>query len=495
MVTNHPTAAGGSHLPDITVITPVFAMGPGGVRQIVFFVASRGHHSDIGGIAPGSMPSNSTRLEEEGAMIVSMKLVREGVFDEDGIRDALMAPAKLAGDIPGMAGCRTLDDSVSDLKAQVAANTKGISLVRALIEEYGLPVTQAYMGHIQSNAEAAVREMLREFSLECGLPEVGTVVAEDAMDDGTPIKLAVTIDRPAGTATFDFTGTGHEVLGNTNTPPSVTYSAILYSLRCLVTRDIPLNSGCLVPVAVHIPAGTILNPSEGSAVVGGNVLTSQRVTDVVLKAFKACAASQGCMNNFTFGDEAMGYYETIAGGAGAGPSWDGAHAVQTHMTNTRITDPEILERRYPVVLRRFEVREGSGGDGRHVGGSGVVREVEFLRALQVGILSERRSKRPFGLLGGKCGQPGLNLLVERGGRTVNLGAKASVHVRCGDVVRILTPGGGGFGVKERKDEESAPGVAEGYFRSAREQQYLADAFVQMRIGGGSVGGLRQAEIQ
>jgi len=485
IVTNHPTAAGGSHLPDITVITPVFANG-----QIVFFVASRGHHSDIGGIAPGSMPSTSTTLAEEGAMIVSMKLVRDGVFDEDGIRRALMSPEEY-----GMAGCRTLDDSVSDLKAQVAANTRGIQLVDALIAEYGLAATQAYMGHIQRNAESAVRDMLRQFSLECKLPEVGTVEAEDCMDDGTPIRLAVTIDRAAGSAVFDFAGTGPEVLGNTNAPPSVTASAILYSLRCLVTRDIPLNAGCLVPVEIRIPQGTILNPSETAAVVGGNVLTSQRVTDVVLKAFKACAASQGCMNNFTFGDEEMGYYETIAGGAGAGPTWDGASAVQTHMTNTRITDPEILEKRYPVVLRRFEVRRGSGGKGRTHGGDGVVREVEFLRRLQAGVLTERRAHAPFGMLGGEDGAKGRNLLVKSGGRVVGLGPKASVEVDVGDVIRIETPGGGGFGVPPGEKQKGLvqwvmPG---GYLDLARQEQAAHDDTAAQFVGMGSLAGFKMAQ--
>jgi len=261
------------------------------------------------------------------------------------------------------------------------------------------------------------------------------------MDDGSPIMLKVTIDRRQQTATFDFTGTGSEVFGNCNTPPAVVYSAIIYCLRCMVTRDIPLNQGCLAPIDVIIPENSILNPSVGAAVVGGNVLTSQRVTDVVLKAFSAAAASQGCMNNTTFGDAGLGYYETVAGGAGAGPSWDGRSGVHTHMTNTRITDPEILERRYPVVLRTFGLREGSGGAGRHRGGDGVVRELEFLRPMQAGILSERRACRPFGIKGGLPGKAGLNLLKKRDGRVISLGPKASFPVYGGDVLRIETPGG------------------------------------------------------
>mmetsp|Transcript_14115 Transcript_14115/g.30617 ORF Transcript_14115/g.30617 Transcript_14115/m.30617 type:complete len:1326 (+) Transcript_14115:84-4061(+) len=440
LLSNHPQLAGGSHLPDITVITPVFRDG-----SIVFFVASRGHHADIGGISPGSMPPHSKLLVEEGAAVVSFKIVNKGAFQEEGITQLLMAPAKLAATIPGISGTRNLADNLSDLKAQVAANTKGIQLVGELIDEYGLPVVQAYMAFIQRNAELAVREMLREFSLHQGLPEVGTVHARDMMDDGTPICLAVTVDRRDGSAVFDFDGTGPEVYGNCNAPPAVAYSAIIYSLRCMVTRDIPLNQGCLAPITVRIPPGSLLNPSDTAAVVGGNVQTSQRVTDVVLRAFQAAAASQGCMNNFTFGDEGMGYYETIAGGAGAGPGWHGCSGVHTHMTNTRITDPEILERRYPVVLHRFELRPGSGGSGKWRGGDGVVREVEALRPLSAGILSERRAVRPFGLQGGGSGQPGLNLLVRSSGRVVNLGGKATVQLGAGDRLQIHTPGAGGFG--------------------------------------------------
>lgn len=438
LVSNHPQLAGGSHLPDITVITPVWEGG-----RVVFFVASRGHHADIGGISPGSMPPHSHSLEEEGAAIISHKLVQGGHFDEAGITDLLMAPGR--GGNPAVSGTRNLQDNLSDLKAQVAANTKGIALVKELIAEYGLDVVQAYMKHIQANAEQAVREMLVAFSREQGLPEVGTVSTRDQMDDGTPICLSVTIDRRDGSAVFDFEGTGPQVFGNTNAPPAVSHSAIIYALRCMVTRDIPLNHGCMAPITVRIPPGSLLAPSPDAAVVGGNVLTSQRVTDVVLKAFNAAAASQGCMNNFTFGDEGMGYYETIAGGAGAGPGWHGRSGVHTHMTNTRITDPEILERRYPVVLHQFRLRPGTGGAGRYRGGDGVVRELEFLRPLTASILSERRVLRPFGLLGGGAAEAGVNLLVKRNGRLVSLGGKATVRVQGGDRIRILTPGGGGYG--------------------------------------------------
>ncbi|CAL8463366.1 g2900 [Coccomyxa elongata] len=450
LASNHPQLAGGSHLPDITVITPVFNGG-----EIRFFVASRGHHADVGGITPGSMPPNSHSLAEEGAAILSFKLVRSGVFQGEGITDILMAPGKLSNSIPGISGTRNLSDNLSDLKAQVAANNKGISLVGDLIEEYGLPTVIAYMHHIQANAEDAVRQMLVAFSEEQQLPEVGTVIAEDQMDDGTPIRLSVTVDRRDGSAVFNFEGTGPQVFGNTNAPPAVTYSAIIYSLRCMVHQDIPLNQGCLKPITVRIPPGSILSPSPTAAVVGGNVLTSQRVTDVVLKAFNAAAASQGCMNNLTFGDEGMGYYETIAGGAGAGPGWAGRSGVHTHMTNTRITDPEILERRYPVVLHCFSLRLGSGGPGRWRGGDGVVREIEFLRPMTACILSERRAVRPFGILGGGPALAGLNLLLTADGRTVNLGGKNNVQLRAGERLRILTPGGGGCGSADDRGEQVA----------------------------------------
>lgn len=280
LVSNHPQSAGGSHLPDITVITPVFDKG-----SIVFFVASRGHHADVGGISPGSMPPASKSLEEEGAAIVSFKLVRGGEFQEQGITDLLLAPGTgdLKAKYPTIAGSRCLPDNLSDLRAQVAANNKGIQLVRALIDEYSLPVVQAYMTFIQQNAEAAVRTMLRAFAASMRLPEVGTVVSEDQMDDGTRIKLAVTIDQRDGSAIFDFAGTGPEVYGNHNAPPAVTYSAVIYAMRCLVRQDIPLNQGCLAPVTIKLPPSCLLNPSPGAAVVGGNVLTSQRVTDVILK--------------------------------------------------------------------------------------------------------------------------------------------------------------------------------------------------------------------
>ncbi|MGP0566371.1 MULTISPECIES: hydantoinase B/oxoprolinase family protein [unclassified Nitrospina] len=436
-LSNHPQA-GGTHLPDMTVITPVFKDG-----RIVFFVASRGHHADIGGSTPGSMPAFSTRIEEEGAAVESFHLVKGGVFQEDALKTWLTTPPDVTRPpgVPPLSGTRALADNVSDLKAQIAANRRGIDLLGSLIEECSLPVVHAYMGYIQESAEMAVREVLKElYRKHGGQP----LAAEDRMDDGTPIHLQVGLQEDGG-AVFDFTGTGKEVAGNLNAPVAVTYSAVLYCLRCLVRRDIPLNQGCLNPVRFVIPEGSILNPSRHAPVAAGNVLTSQRVVDVVLKAFGAAAASQGCMNNLTFGNERFGYYETIGGGAGAGAGWHGRSGVHTHMTNTRITDPEILEKRYPVLLREFSIRKGSGGEGQFNGGDGLIRELEFLQPLQVTLLCERRVHAPFGLNGGGSAAPGVNLLLRTDGTEENLGGKNEINVNPGDRLRVLTPGGGGYG--------------------------------------------------
>ena len=267
------------------------------------------------------------------------------------------------------------------------------------------------------------------------------------MDDGSRIVLSINIDSVSGSAVFDFYGTSKELLNNLNIPRAVTLSAILYCLRCLIDSDIPLNQGCLEPIEVLIPAGSLLAPSDEAAVAGGNVLTSQRITDVIFKAFKACAASQGCMNNLTFGSERFGYYETIAGGAGAGPGWNGESAVHTHMTNTRITDPEVLEQHYPVLLREFSIRKNSGGRGKFNGGDGVIREIEFLAPLKATVLSERRVYAPYGLNGGEPGAKGKNFLIKSDGIAHSIGGKCQLDVQVGDRLRILTPGGGGFGLQ------------------------------------------------
>ncbi|KPI89953.1 putative 5-oxoprolinase [Leptomonas seymouri] len=479
MLTNHP-ACGGSHLPDITVISAYFHEG-----QVMFYVASRGHHTDVGGTTPGSMPPFSKSLLDEGAAIKTLRLVQEGVFNEDGIREALLAPGKL----PGMSGCRTLEDSISDLRAQVAANNRGIQLLKGLIESYSLAVVQAYMRHIQTTAELAARSMLRRIAHQYGnAGEKGdngvvTLQASDFMDDGTPICLRISIQPATGEAIFDFTGSGSQVMNSTNCPTAVVHSAIIYCIRCLVDSDIPLNQGCMKPVKVIVPPSSILCPDDDLPVVAGNVTTSQRVTDVVLMALRAVAHSHGCMNNLTLGAKDFAYYETICGGSGAGPCFAGTSAVHTHMTNTRLTDPEIFEVRYPVLLRAFRVRQGSGGAGRFRGGDGVVRSILALRDMTAVVLTERRVLAPRGLFGGGEGKRGLNMLYipvsassaasESGTRAVrewttahemlhdavrggwleeeeqplyhprNIGGKNVVEVKRGDVISIFTAGGGG----------------------------------------------------
>lgn len=429
LLSNHPEA-GGTHLPDITVITPVYFQG-----KVVFYVASRGHHADIGGATPGSMPPFSTKLSEEGLAIRSMRLVVDNVFQEEEIRKRLQQN-----------GCRCIRDVISDLRAQVAANQKGIILVKELIQSQGLRTVQAYMHYIQEAAGRAVREMLRTLAKKHQSSDSKKLMFKDFMDDGTKIMMQLSINAEKGNAVFDFSGTGGQVHGNTNAPRAVTSSAIIYALRCLVDTNIPLNQGCLDPISIKVEEGSILNPGKEVAVVGGNVLTSQRVTDVILGAFGACAASQGCMNNLTFGDEKMGYYETIGGGCGAGLGWHGASGVQTHMTNTRITDGEILERRYPVILREFRLREGSGGRGQWNGGDGVVRALEFTKPVTLSLLTERRVFSPWGLNGGQPGANGKNEVVRVDGKVEDVGGKKSLTIFSGDVVRIRTPGGGGYGV-------------------------------------------------
>lgn len=423
----------------------------------MFYVASRGHHADIGGILPGSMPPKSTELWQEGAAIEGDKIVSDGVLDEARLIELLVTNPK---QYAGCSGARCINDNISDLKAQIAANTRGIALIQTLFGEYGTQTVQKYMYAIQATAETAVRSLLKElYNKSNGQP----LESIDYMDDGTPIKLKITIDGNDGSAVFDFDGTGPEVYGSWNAPIAITHSAIIYCLRCMINADVPLNQGCLAPIDIQVPSPSILSPTKTAAVVGGNVVTSQRITDVVLKAFQACAASQGCCNNLTFGTDpkldpctgdvvtpGFGYYETIAGGSGAGPDWKGESGVQVHMTNTRITDPEILEKRYPAMLRQFTLREGSGGQGKNRGGEGVIREIEFLSPMKCSILSERRVHRPYGLEGGQSGQSGLNLWITRDSetgeqRTINLGGKNTVDMKTNDRIKIHTAGGGGWG--------------------------------------------------
>ncbi|KAF7545556.1 hypothetical protein G7Z17_g9082 [Cylindrodendrum hubeiense] len=444
---------GGTHLPDLTVITPVFNTEG---TKIIFWTASRGHHADIGGILPGSMPPNSKELWEEGAVIKAFKVIEGGEFKEKELTELLMAPAKS----PGCQGTRCLKDNISDIKAQAAANHRGSQLIHGLIEDYGLEVVQFYMEEIQGAAERAVRDMLRTiYKSTDGKP----LEAVDCMDDGTPIQLRVSIDEASGGAIFDFEGTGPEAYGNWNAPIAICHSAIIFALRCMVSMDIPLNQGAIRPIDIRIPEASLLQPSEDAAVCAGNVLTSQRVVDVIFKAFKAVAASQGCMNNLTFGtddeENGFGYYETICGGSGGGPTWDGTSGVHTNMTNTRITDPEVLERRYPVILRKFCLREGSGGAGAHPGGDGIIRELEFCIPTKVSILSERRTYAPYGLEGGEEGGKGQNLWVKKSGRVINLGGKNTAMMASGDRIVIKSPGGGGWGSVDGSTTVSTNNVA------------------------------------
>ncbi|KXN82938.1 hypothetical protein AN958_02021 [Leucoagaricus sp. SymC.cos] len=475
LMTNSPHA-GGSHLPDITIITPVFAPNS---KEIIFFTASRGHHADIGGILPGSMPPTSVNIFEEGAEIESFKIVDGGVFDRKGLIEYMVdKPSQY----PGSSGCRNIRDVESDLKAQIAANHKGIQLIHAIVDDYGLETVQEYMYHIRANAEMSVRNLLRDVSKRAGSNILSAV---DYLDDGSPITLRVEINESEGSAILDFEGTGCEVRGNLNSPISVVHSAVIYCMRSMLGMDIPLNAGCLLPLDIRIPKKSLLSPSRTAAVCGGNVLTSQRIVDVVLKAFHACAASQGCTNNLTFGTggkdkdgkavAGWGYYETIAGGSGAGAGWHGTDGVHTHITNTRIGDVEILERRYPVLMHHFGLRSGSGGVGKWHGGEGVRREIEFLEPMQVSILSEanflcplqRRTRQPYGMEGGGPGALGRNTWIkklrqedgdldernETGTRDINIGGKATVFMGKGDRLLIETPGGGAWGVSEGQPKQ------------------------------------------
>jgi 5-oxoprolinase (ATP-hydrolysing) len=416
---------GGTHLPDVTVIAPVFLEGV----APEFFVASRGHHADIGGITPGSMPPDSTHVDEEGVLLDNVQLVAEGRFLEDEMRAILRG---------GRYPSRNVDQNLADLRAQVAACAKGAAELRKMVAHFGLDVVRAYMQHVQDNAEEAVRRVL----------DVLTDGAfEYEMDSGARIRVRIGIDRAKREAVIDFTGTSTQQPTNFNAPSAVCKAAVLYVFRTLVDDEIPMNAGCLKPLRIVIPDGSMLAPRYPAAVVAGNVETSQAITDTLYGALGVLAASQGTMNNFTFGNASYQYYETIAGGSGAGPDFDGASAVQTHMTNSRLTDPEVLEWRFPVRLSAFEIRRGSGGAGAHKGGDGVRRRVLFLEAMTAVMLANRRRVAPFGVAGGAAGAPGRNWVERADGRIETFGATAKVDMDPGDTFVIETPGGGGFGGK------------------------------------------------
>lgn len=415
---------GGTHLPDITVIMPVFVDGE---TAPAYFVAARGHHADIGGITPGSMPPNSKTVEEEGVLIDNVKIVDQGRFLDAGLR-ALLGSGRWPS--------RNVDQNIADLKAQVAACAKGASELRRISIDYGLGVVQAYMRHVQANAEETVRRLIAKLS---------DGHFRYAMDNEAVVEVSVRVDQASRSATVDFTGTSAQLSGNFNAPLPVVRAAVLYVVRTLIDDPIPMNEGCLRPITIIVPEGSMLNPRYPAAVVAGNVETSQVVTDALFGALGAMAGAQGTMNNFTFGNDTHQYYETIAGGAGAGPDFDGASVIQTHMTNSRLTDPEILETRFPVLLEEFSIRRGSGGVGTHKGGDGGTRRIRFLEAMEAGILSNRRKVPPFGLACGASGALGANRVERVDGSTEYLSATAAVQMQAGDVFVIETPGGGGFG--------------------------------------------------
>ncbi|MCO5760402.1 MAG: hydantoinase B/oxoprolinase family protein [Chromatiaceae bacterium] len=420
--------SGGTHLPDVTVITPVFAETA--ATTAVFYVASRGHHADIGGITPGSMPPDSVTIDQEGVLLDNFLLVRG-----DRFREAELLERLTGGPWP----VRNPRQNLADLQAQIAANEKGAQELRRMVAHYGLAVVAAYMGHVQDNAAEQVRRALDRL-------QDGHFAGE--MDNGALIRVAISLDRARRTARIDFTGTSPQQLSNFNAPRAITLAAVLYVFRTLVDDDIPLNAGCLRPLEIVIPPGSLLDPRPPAAVVAGNVETSQCLVDTLYGALGLLAASQGTMNNLTFGNERHQYYETICGGAGAGPGFDGASAVHTHMTNSRLTDPEILEWRFPVRVEDFAIRAGSGGAGRWRGGDGVTRRLRFLEPMTAAILSGRRRVPPYGLHGGASGLTGRNAVERADGRVEELAGTAVTAMGAGDIILIETPGGGGYGAAD-----------------------------------------------
>ncbi len=415
---------GGTHLPDVTVVTPVFDEAG---TAILFYVASRGHHADIGGTTPGSMPPDSRTVEEEGVLIDNFKLVDQGRFREAELRQVLGS---------GRYPVRNPDQNVADMGAQVAANEKGVQELRRMVRDFGLDVVHAYMGHVRANAAEQVRRVIDRL-------KDGSFVYE--MDDGAKLAVAIMVDHGKRSAVIDFTGTSAQLPSNFNAPSAVAKAAVLYVFRTLIDDEIPMNAGCLEPLEIIIPDGCMLKPSYPAAVVSGNVETSQCVTDALYGAMGVMAASQGTMNNFTFGNATYQYYETIAGGSGAGADFDGTDAVQTHMTNSRLTDPEVLEWRFPVLVEDFRIRRGSGGTGRHHGGDGVIRRIRFREKMTAAILSGHRRIQPYGMAGGASAALGHNSVERADGSVVELGGTDKVEMQPGDCFVVETPGGGGYG--------------------------------------------------
>ncbi|KAF7628420.1 Hydantoinase B/oxoprolinase-domain-containing protein [Aspergillus flavus] len=449
LLSNHPEA-GGTHLPDLTVITPVFIQD-GDCQTLAFYVAARGHHTDIGGRGITSMMPESKELWEEGINVRSMKIVDSGTFLEEDVRQAFLD----AGNFPGCSPTRRLQDNISDIKAQISSNQRGIVLLQKLCREFTLPIVHKYMHAIQANAEVAVRKYLKGVAQTREMP----LTATDYFDDGTMLKVSITIDD-TGSAIFDWEGTGPQMWGNYNCPISITHSAIIYTIRCLIDEDIPLNDGCLAPITIKIPKGSILRPNANVAICG-STLASQRVIDTILRAFNCVAAFSGCANSFGWGvggknphtgviEPGWNYGETVGGGCGAGPSWDGEHAIQAHSTNTKITDPEVVEKRTPVIIRQHAIRHGSGGLGEYCGGNGAVREIEARVPLKFSILSDRRIYHPYGMNGGEPGDVGRNYVFKwNEDKTVleklSIGGKAALGLDAGEIMQINSPGGGGWG--------------------------------------------------
>ncbi|KAL3452337.1 Hydantoinase B/oxoprolinase-domain-containing protein [Aspergillus insuetus] len=448
LLTNHPEC-GGTHLPDLTIISPVFTHDG---KTLAFYVAARGHHTDIGGKGISAMMPDSKELWEEGLNVRSMKIVSDGVFLESDVRDAFLA----AGNLPGCSPTRRLNDNISDIKAQISSNQRGILLLQKLCEEFSLPVVHRHMLGIQSNAEVAVREFFKKISATNPEP----LTAFDYFDDGSRIQVTITIDPKTGSAVWDFAGTGPQTWSNYNCPISVTHSAVIYTTRCLIDMDIPLNDGCLAPIDIRVPKGSVLNPTAAVAICG-STLASQRIIDTILRAFGVCAAFSGCANSFGWGlggkDPATGlikpgwnYGETVGGGCGAGPTWNGESATQCHSTNTKITDAEVVEKRTPVIVLQHSVREGSGGAGKFRGGDGATRLIEARIPMRFSILSDRRVYAPYGQEGGEDGSLGKNYVYrwnedKTEHQRISLGGKAELRLDAGELMEVNSPGGGGWG--------------------------------------------------
>jgi 5-oxoprolinase (ATP-hydrolysing) len=418
---------GGTLLPDVTVVMPVFeAHG----AEIIFYVAARGHHADIGGVTPGSMPPASKNVEEEGVLIDNFKIIEAGRMRELEFR-RLLSSARYPA--------RNPDQNIADLRAQIAACEKGREELLRMVEQYGLDTVVAYTRHVMDNAEESVRRAI-------------TALADGefaySMDNGAVIRVKVSVDHAARSARVDFSGTSQQLESNFNAPPAVTHAAVLYVFRTLVAADIPMNAGCLRPIEVVIPSGCMLAPHYPAATVAGNVETSQCITDALYGALGIMGASQGTMNNFTFGDDRYHYYETIAGGAGAGDGFAGAAAVQTHMTNSRMTDPEVIELRFPVRIEEHSIRQGSGGEGRYRGGDGALRRIRFLEPLTAAILASRRVFPPYGMAGGAPGELGRTWVERSDGSQQLLEYADETRMEPGDVFVVSTPSGGGYGTPQ-----------------------------------------------